>query len=1049
MRGPSARLLRFGLVFAPALMLACGSDGGGGGHPAADASPVDAAPDARPVDAHVQPDATPPDATPPDATPADAAADATPPDAAIDAAPDALPADAAPDAAVTAACANGADDDDDGQTDYPLDPGCEGAADTDEADPAQPACGNGMDDDGDGLTDADDPGCAGPADPSEANACGEMQTFRDITGQAQAQGDTRGQPAVFDPSCRHGTGPEAVLLYTVREPLRRLVIDTRGSGFDTVLSVRTACDDAASERACNDDDEPRRTSRLAIDAPPPGDYFIVVDGLGDAAGPFTVNVRAEVADGSPCPPEGGALACAIGSTCRDGTCVATLCGNGVDDDHDGKIDFPADPGCAAPDDDDEADPPMPPQCADMNDNDFDGQIDFPDDPDCESAGDPDESSPPECGDGRDNDQDGKIDLADPGCTNLNDFSEFNAPACHNGQDDDMDGKVDYPADPGCASTGDDDEADPDPLPQCADGADNDGDGLIDFPADADGCRSAADDDEGSPCVGLQPLDITGRPVAAGNLGEAHNEFDAPCAPGTGNEWVLRWRVAADRPLASMRLSTRDTQVPVAVHVRDHCDAEMELGCGANRNYPYETVVQLGPQAAGTELLIFVEGVDGISEGIYRLAIDARLAEGARCDGGNWHCADGLACRRDGEGVSRCTPSACADGMDNDADGTADYPGDPGCATPGDDDEADPDPLPECANGVDDDGDGAVDFGGDPNCQAAGDDSEGPDCSNGVDDDGDGKSDYGDVFLDPHADDGCACPDDQDEGPQPECADGCDNDGDGLADMEDPGCASPDDDQEFNVPQCQDDEDNDGDGRVDFPADPGCTNPNDQTEADPDPLPACADGIDNDEDGRIDFAGIGDGPADDGCSAAADDSELGPCDMPQTPLPDTGVARGTTAVGLDNQHGSCNSFGQAPDAGFVAHVPYHAQVVANTFNSTYDTVLYARSECSATRICPIDPPPDAPACDPNASTELACNDDSAGLQSQVAFDWPGGDLFLFVDGFGQSGGDFTLTVTATYPAGGPCDPDGPAYARCALGTACQPGPGDGESTCQPN
>ena len=37
-----------------------------------------------------------------------------------------------------AACANGKDDDGDGKIDYPADPGCESAADTDETDPAAP-----------------------------------------------------------------------------------------------------------------------------------------------------------------------------------------------------------------------------------------------------------------------------------------------------------------------------------------------------------------------------------------------------------------------------------------------------------------------------------------------------------------------------------------------------------------------------------------------------------------------------------------------------------------------------------------------------------------------------------------------------------------------------------------------------------------------------------------------------------------------------------------------------------------------------------------------
>jgi hypothetical protein len=55
------------------------------------------------------------------------------------------------------ACSDGLDNDGDGKIDYPADPGCSSAADTNETDP--PACSNGIDDDGDGLSDSNDPSC--------------------------------------------------------------------------------------------------------------------------------------------------------------------------------------------------------------------------------------------------------------------------------------------------------------------------------------------------------------------------------------------------------------------------------------------------------------------------------------------------------------------------------------------------------------------------------------------------------------------------------------------------------------------------------------------------------------------------------------------------------------------------------------------------------------------------------------------------------------------------------------------------------------------------
>jgi hypothetical protein len=151
--------------------------------------------------------------------------------------------------------------------------------------------------------------------------------------------------------------------------------------------------------------------------------------------------------------------------------------------------------------------------------------------------------------------------------------------------------------------------------------------------------------------------------------------------------------------------------------------------------------------------------------------------------------------------------ACSDGLDNDGDGHTDYPQDPGCDNPFDNNEANS-TLPQCSDGLDNDGDGLVDFPADFGCSSPLDDSE-------------------------------------QDGTEPfQCSDGFDNDGDGLVDYpQDPGCTSPSDNDETNQarPQCSDGFDNDGDGRADFPNDPGCTDPNDNTEGSDQPPNPCPDG----------------------------------------------------------------------------------------------------------------------------------------------------------------------------------------------------------------
>lgn len=107
------------------------------------------------------------------------------------------------------------------------------------------------------------------------------------------------------------------------------------------------------------------------------------------------------------------------------------------------------------------DPPEVYLCSDGLDNDGDGLIDYPNDPGCSGLTDDNESDTPACSDGIDNDNDGKIDYpADFGCTGLTDDNEADNPQCSDGIDNDNNGKIDFPDDPGCVSGWDDEELAP-------------------------------------------------------------------------------------------------------------------------------------------------------------------------------------------------------------------------------------------------------------------------------------------------------------------------------------------------------------------------------------------------------------------------------------------------------------------------------------------------------------------------------------------------------------------------------------------------------------
>ena len=185
------------------------------------------------------------------------------------------------------------------------------------------------------------------------------------------------------------------------------------------------------------------------------------------------------------------------------------CADGLDNDGDGLIDFPADPGCSYPGFSLED-----PQCQDGADNDGDGLVDLLD-PGCAGVLSPREN--PQCNDGGDNDGDGMIDLADPGCGSAAGVSEM--PDCDDGADNDGDGLIDT-ADPGCQ-----DGSGLREDPHCSDGINNDPteDGLIDF--------------DGGVLAGLPPAEQTAPdPQCQGDPWRATERSEQGC--GLGPEVAL-------------------------------------------------------------------------------------------------------------------------------------------------------------------------------------------------------------------------------------------------------------------------------------------------------------------------------------------------------------------------------------------------------------------------------------------------------------------------------------------------------------------------------
>jgi len=308
----------------------------------------------------------------------------------------------------TPQCKDGIDNDKDGAIDHPADFSCSSPDDNDETNPKS-QCQDGIDNDSDGKVDfGSDPGCSSKQDNDEFNA---------VSGGPELH-VTKNGPATVN---KNGT-----ITYTV-------FVENKGTqpSYDTVLVDNFPADvltyiPSQSTPGCT--------------LYPTYVHCIIGDfGPGETRSfSFTFSVKSAAAcntsfqNKADIQARAGVFAWSMVQTTVN--CPQTTqCSDSVDNDSDGKIDYPQDPGCSSAQDTDEYNAPTPqPQCNDGVDNDSDGKIDYPQDPGCSSLTDNDEynapTPTPQCSDSVDNDSDGKIDYPqDPGCSSAQDNDETNAP----------------------------------------------------------------------------------------------------------------------------------------------------------------------------------------------------------------------------------------------------------------------------------------------------------------------------------------------------------------------------------------------------------------------------------------------------------------------------------------------------------------------------------------------------------------------------------------------------------------------------------------------
>ncbi len=740
-------------------------------------------------------------------------------------------------------CNDGMDNNSDGLTDFPADPGCATASDATEntvcPGASCPVCSDGLDNDGDTFIDYPmDTGCLSASQGNEG--CRESDPLLVISAPTMT-GTLVGATDDHDPSCVATNLPDRIYTLEVQTQLEELVIDTEDSVVDTVLSLMGSTCGEPSIKCDDDGGVGTGDSLITRQNVAPGLYTIAVDSDNATLDTYNLHVRGTIRPGASC--EGplfaaGVFQCPVNFGCNGSAgsrvCTVAQCKDGVDNNGDGKVDYPADPGCDSSSDNTEVSTcpgPSCPVCSDGMDNDSDGKIDYPIDPGCTSAADGiegcDEPDPvgsiltpttsdtlvgttndhqPVCTTvltGADRayaltvptlesltidtegstvdtvlslmtsdcaepaitcDDDGGVgtgdslitrgnmaagtytimvdaDSATPNTFDLN-VSGVISPGescesplyatgvlscsfgfsckgpvgaricdvaeCIDGVDNNGDGKTDFPADPGCESFVDDTEAGvcPGPsCPLCSDGIDNDGDGSTDYPLDSS-CFSASSNNE--TCPQSDPIARVTEQFTYGDTTGATDDYAPSCSSSTthaAGDVAIELSIP-DLETLNLNLSSATTTS------KDFTTTLLDSTCDGTPIACSDPVVMTRTNiAAGTYYVV----ADGWStaEGPFFLQTTGTIAAGASCEhplaqSGVFLCPPTYTCAGT-PGARVCTLALCSDGIDNDADGTMDYPADPGCASPQDNDEADdcatagPN-CPACANGTDDDGD---------------------------------------------------------------------------------------------------------------------------------------------------------------------------------------------------------------------------------------------------------------------------------------------------------------------------------------------------------
>ena len=123
------------------------------------------------------------------------------------------------------------------------------------------------------------------------SACDDIEVIEESTTISDT---TEGKPNDFESDCGYyARSPDMAYILRLSET-SNIVAEVTAAPFDTILHMRTICDDFGSQIICDDDSGESFLSKIELEGLEAGDYILIMDGYGTWSwGDYTLDITIE------------------------------------------------------------------------------------------------------------------------------------------------------------------------------------------------------------------------------------------------------------------------------------------------------------------------------------------------------------------------------------------------------------------------------------------------------------------------------------------------------------------------------------------------------------------------------------------------------------------------------------------------------------------------------------------------------------------------------------------------------------------------------------